>query len=189
MPQPFFLTSIKSSNPLPRPFHLTAPGRFVGRVDFHLGRDGPKLIEINTNAGGALINAYLLQAQRACCGDMAAGAAVNFNLSALLAEFMSNFEKEWQRQGRVGPLRSIAIVDQSPERQYLYPEFVLFQRLFEAHGLTAVIAAPEDLSHRDNALWCGEKPSTSSTIGLPISISNYPKARCCERPIWQARSS
>ncbi len=123
--------------------------------DFHLGRDGPKLIEINTNAGGALINAYLLQAQRACCGDMAA--AMQFDLSALLAEFMSSFAREWQRQGRVGPLRSIAIVDQSPERQYLYPEFVLFQHLFEAHGIDAVIAAPEDLSHRGNALWCGEK--------------------------------
>ena len=58
---------------------------------------------------------------------------------------------------RISLLRSIAIVDQSPERQYLYPEFVLFQRLFEAHGLTAVIAAPEALSYRDNALWCREK--------------------------------
>ena len=45
-------------------------GVFMG-YDFHLGTDGPKLIEINTNAGGALINAYLLQAQRACCIEMA----------------------------------------------------------------------------------------------------------------------
>lgn len=131
-------------------------GVFMG-YDFHLGRDGPKLIEINSNAGGALINAYLLQAQRACCRDMAGAAAMHFNLSALLAEFMSSFQSEWRRQGRVGPLRSIAIVDQSPPRQYLYPEFVLFQRLFEAHGITAFIAAPEDLSHRDNALLCGER--------------------------------
>ena len=130
-------------------------GVFMG-YDFHLGPDGPKLIEINTNAGGALINAYLLQAQRACCSAMAVGAVMHFTLSALLAEFISSFEMEWQRQGRAGPIRSIAIVDQSPVRQYLYPEFVLFQRLFEAHGMTAVIAAPEDLSHRDNALWCGE---------------------------------
>ncbi len=64
---------------------------------------------------------------------------------------------EWQRQGRDGPLRSIAIVDQSPTQQYLYPEFVLFQRLFEANGLTALVAAPEELSHRDHALWHGEK--------------------------------
>ena len=126
-------------------------GVFMG-YDFHLGRDGPKLIEINSNAGGALINAYLLQAQRACCGE-AMAAAMQFDLSALLAEFMASFQSEWRRQGRARALRSIAIVDQSPARQYLYPEFVLFQRLFEAHGITAVIAAPEDLSHRDDALW------------------------------------
>jgi D-alanine-D-alanine ligase-like ATP-grasp enzyme len=30
--------------------------------DFHLTDDGPKLIEINTNAGGGLLNAYLLAA-------------------------------------------------------------------------------------------------------------------------------
>ena len=89
---------------------------------------------------------------------MAVGAAVNFNLNALLADFMSNFGREWQRQGRVGALQSIAIVDQSPGRQYLYPEFVLFQRLFEAQGIASVIAAPEDLLHRDDALWCGGKP-------------------------------
>ena len=41
-------------------------GVFMG-YDFHLSPDGPKLIEINTNAGGALINTYLLQAQGACC--------------------------------------------------------------------------------------------------------------------------
>ena len=33
-------------------------GVFMG-YDFHLGADGPKLIEVNTNAGGALLNAFL----------------------------------------------------------------------------------------------------------------------------------
>ena len=41
----------------------------------------------------------------------------------------------------------------SPKKQYLYPEFVLFQRLFEAHGLAAAIAAPEELAHHDGAVW------------------------------------
>src|SRR5690606_6894297 len=41
-------------------------GAFMG-YDFHLGTDGPKLIEINTNAGGAFLNAALARAQRACC--------------------------------------------------------------------------------------------------------------------------
>lgn len=34
--------------------------------DFHVTPEGPKLIEINTNAGGAFLNAALREAQRAC---------------------------------------------------------------------------------------------------------------------------
>ena len=38
--------------------------------DCHLGEDGPRLIEVNTNAGGAFLNFFLAQAQRACCAEM-----------------------------------------------------------------------------------------------------------------------
>ena len=89
-------------------------GAFMG-YDFHLGPDGPKLIEINTNAGGALINAFLLQAQRACCVEMALAPAMQFDLQALLASFLASFENEWRLQGRAGPLQSIAIVDRNPK--------------------------------------------------------------------------
>ena len=75
----------------------------------------------------------------------------------LLDRFMSSFENEWHRQGRTSQLQSIAIVDQSPREQYLYPEFVLFQRMFEAHGLTAFISTPDALSLRDGALWHGSQ--------------------------------
>ena len=57
-------------------------GVFMG-YDFHLGADGPQLIEINTNAGGALINAYLLQAQMSCCSDMSVAKAMRIDLDAL----------------------------------------------------------------------------------------------------------
>ena len=46
-------------------------GVFMG-YDFHLAGDGPKLIEVNTNAGGAFLNALLVQAQRACCAEVEA---------------------------------------------------------------------------------------------------------------------
>jgi hypothetical protein len=36
-------------------------GAFMG-FDFHVGGDGPRLIEINTNAGGALLNLALMRA-------------------------------------------------------------------------------------------------------------------------------
>lgn len=135
--------------------HRPGPlGVFMG-YDFHLGPDGPRLIEINTNAGGALINAYLLSAQQVCCAEMAIAASLSTDLDQLLNEFVSSLDSEWQRQGRTGRLGSIAIVDDAPDSQYLYPEFVLFQRLFEGHGIAAHIAAPEQLSHHDGALWLG----------------------------------
>ena len=37
-------------------------GVFMG-YDFHLAADGPKLIEINTNAGGAFLNNVLVKAR------------------------------------------------------------------------------------------------------------------------------
>ena len=43
-----------------------AHGVFFG-YDFHLSDDGPQLIEINTNAGGALLNAIVLRSQKVCC--------------------------------------------------------------------------------------------------------------------------
>lgn len=131
-------------------------GVFMG-YDFHLGEDGPMLIEINTNAGGALINAYLLQAQRACCNDMNLAASMRIDLDALCSDFVASFDAEWKRQGRAGPLETIAIVDHAPLEQYLYPEFVLFQRLFEKRGMGAIIASPTELTHRDGHLWHEER--------------------------------
>ena len=131
-------------------------GVFMG-YDFHLGAGGPKLIEINTNAGGALINAYLLQAQLACCSDITIAKAMRKGIDDLSFEFIASFEAEWKRQGRGSQFQTIAIVDHAPREQYLYPEFVLFQRLFEKRGLSAIIASPAELTHRDGYLWHEER--------------------------------
>jgi hypothetical protein len=47
----------------------------------------------------------------------------------------------------------VAIVDDDPAGQYLYPEFLLFAGLFERFGVRAVVAAPAAFAHRDGALW------------------------------------
>jgi hypothetical protein len=126
-------------------------GIFMG-YDFHLGPDGPQLIEINTNAGGALINAHLAEAQRACCGEFERLLARRPGLAQITDGFVAAVQSEWRRQGIARPLARIAIVDADPATQFLYPEFRLFQRLFERHGLAAVIADPADLVWRDGAL-------------------------------------
>jgi hypothetical protein len=132
-----------------------ASGVFLG-YDFHLDESGPQLIEINTNAGGGLLNAVLARAQQACCERTEA------LLPGLLAGdtpehlFVDMFRAEWQAERGDAPLTSIAIVDDAPQSQYLYPEFVLFKRLFEHHGIRAYICDPRRLERRDGGLWSGE---------------------------------
>ncbi len=130
-----------------------AAGVFLG-YDFHLGPDGPWLIEINSNAGGALLNACLLRAQRACCEPVAR------MMPAALpdeAAFVAMFREEWRlagRDSRLRPLARIAIVDSLPAEQYLAPEFELFRQLFEANGIAAMIADPAELSFDGERLVC-----------------------------------
>lgn len=129
-------------------------GVFLG-YDFHLSAAGPQLIEINTNAGGGLLNAKLAQAQRACCGDVA---ALMGDATGAEDTLLQMFREEWRLARGEAPLRRIAIVDTAPAEQYLAPEFELFRRLFEAHGIAAVVADPADLSYREGQLWLGDGP-------------------------------
>ena len=134
-----------------------ARGVFFG-YDFHATAAGIGLIEINTNAGGAMLNALLARAQRACCEPIERLLPPAATADAFEARIVAMFRSEWALSGRTRPLRSIAIVDDRPEAQYLYPEFLLFKQLFEANGWEAVIADPSQLAIRDGVLHCGEQP-------------------------------
>lgn len=133
-------------------FDPGTPGVFLG-YDFHLGPDGPQLIEINTNAGGALLNTLLARAQRACCKAMEDRVVGPVDLADMEQAFVEMFRSEWRRVRGAAPLRTIAIVDDTPLAQYLYPEFILFQRLFTRHHITCVIADAHELALRDGALY------------------------------------
>jgi hypothetical protein len=128
-------------------------GAFMG-YDFHLAADGPKLIEVNTNAGGAFLNAALASAQRACCAEVEPGPH-GFTRGAFDSAVLAMFRNEWALQRRGGVLRRIAIVDDRPEEQYLYPEFILAQRLFEKHGIDAVVADAALLRYEGDSLLAG----------------------------------
>lgn len=124
--------------------------------DFHVTEGGFGLIEINTNAGGAMLNAVLARAQRACCSGMAKWVPTLARVNALEDSFVAMFRREWSLSGRERPLGAIAIVDEAPEAQYLYPEFLLFQQLFQRHGLQAVIADPSQLRLHEGTLRYGD---------------------------------
>jgi hypothetical protein len=143
---------LSRSDPIAR--HPTrAHSVFMG-YDFHVHADGLGLIEVNTNAGGALLNALLARAQRACCAEIETLVPTGAQVDALEAAFVAMFQNEWQLCQPARPLKTVAIVDASPEQQYLYPEFLLFQNLFKRHGLAAFIADPAQLVWREGRLWC-----------------------------------
>lgn len=134
-----------------------AQGVFFG-YDFHLGDGRLGLIEINTNAGGAMLNAVLARAQRSCCEAMEAMVPDRAGIAAFEQRLVDMFRREWRLAGHDRPLATIAIVDAAPQEQYLYAEFLLFQRLFERHGLRAVIADPAELAWRGGRLWHADLP-------------------------------
>ncbi|HEX5514522.1 MAG TPA: hypothetical protein VFY81_09025, partial [Gammaproteobacteria bacterium] len=109
-------------------------GALMG-YDFHLTASGPRLIEVNTNAGGAFINTLLARAQSACCPETVRAPRTRAQLEAFEDAVVRMFEREWQRQRGEGRPESVAIVDDRPEAQYLYPEFRLAQQVMQAHGI------------------------------------------------------
>jgi hypothetical protein len=98
----------------------------------------------------------LARAQRACCPALQGWLPTAGDVQAFEARLVDMFRQEWQRAGHTRPLASIAIVDEAPEQQYLYPEFQLFQQLFQRHGLQVVIADPAALQWREGRLWSGD---------------------------------
>ena len=125
-------------------------GVFMG-FDFHLNETGPQIIEINTNAGGGFLNAVLLSAQTACCN--ATGDFPQLLQPQVEAEFVAMFKREWQLARGDQTLRCIALVDENPSAQFLYPEFLLAQRLFERAGIKTLIVDPQELTLVDGQLF------------------------------------
>lgn len=129
--------------------HVCPPNSsvFLG-YDFHIDAQGqPRLIEINTNAGGGLLSAFLYHAQHACSHALLEAA------EDYLTQFVAMFEHEWRSTQPDRPLRRIAIVDEAPHTQYLYAEFQLFVALFEKQGIHAVICSPQALRYDGAHLW------------------------------------
>lgn len=124
-------------------------GVFMG-YDFHVGDEGPRLIEVNTNAGGAFLNALLARAQSDCCRE--AREALPVEVGGFESAVWEMFLAEWALQGRTGRPRLIAIVDDAPDEQYLYPEFLLAKSLFERRGIDAVVADPTEFEYAHGAL-------------------------------------
>ena len=153
---PAYRDEVLSTAPVPTRQNFGPRGVFFG-YDFHLGANGPRLIEINTNAGGVLLNLYLASAQQACCDEVIGFFGGRTEFADVENELIAMFKEEFQSQRADKLLHTIAIVDNEPSTQFLYPEFLLFKSLFERHGIEAVIADPKDFTIEDHTLRLGEQ--------------------------------
>jgi hypothetical protein len=127
-----------------------APGNFgvfMG-YDFHVTPDGPRLIEINTNAGGALVNGLHTAAlcdpvALAClCADLL---PVETMEARLVAQFVAEYEAV---RGAGARPRRVAIADEKPGQQFLRAEFELMRALFERSGIEAHVCDTSELVRR-----------------------------------------
>jgi hypothetical protein len=108
--------------------------------DFHLTEQGPKLIEVNTNAGGGLLP-WLRP-------DL--GSPTEKDRKDLLETFLKEFSRFSGRKDVPG---TIVILDEKPEEQFLYPEMVCFANLFKEAGIKTCILDPKELDASEQGVF------------------------------------
>ncbi|MFK5969376.1 MAG: hypothetical protein QM487_04545 [Candidatus Marithrix sp.] len=109
--------------------------------DFHITEQGPKLIEINTNAGGG----YLV---------FNAAYTKNIELAELKIKqkLLQMFNQEITLYGKQ-PSR-IAIIDTEPKQQFFFPEMQKFAQMFQQNWQIATdIIDPTELEIKNNQLF------------------------------------
>lgn len=150
-----------------KPESNAALGVFYG-YDFHVNEQGVHLIEVNTNAGGAFLNALLIESQRV-------GAKSDVNLEQT---FIEMFRNEWRLVRGDVPLKAIAIVDENPDAQFLYPEFLLAKQIFERAGITTHIVDPAKFHVREEDLYVdGQRIDLIYNRLTDFSLTRYPHIR------------
>lgn len=116
--------------------------------DFHIGESGPKLIEVNTNAGGGFLVNELHSVSQSlyppCCGFGPLG--LNREKLYELLQLESN------SAGRKGGPAKAVIVDENPQEQYLYPDMEIARDYFERSGVQTRIADIKDLVFTEGVL-------------------------------------
>lgn len=136
--------------------HAVEQGIF-NSYDFHISAQGPQLIEINSNAGGALLSLLAAENIRPCCDAMdryLLGNDYRFDREKLVQMFRNEFHRRFPNR----ELKSAAIVDEAPESQFFYKEFLLAQELLQAHGIATYIVSPQDIELKNGIAYAAGHP-------------------------------
>lgn len=115
--------------------------------DFHLGADGPRLIEVNTNAGGAFV------AWQSQMRDLQGGDGIPLS-ERFQQRLLFSFMREWRDFSRSRrTLGCLVILDEDPLNQPLYPEMLSCRDWLAGYGIDARIADPADLQTDANGVY------------------------------------
>jgi len=102
--------------------------------DFHLTDDGPRLIEINNNAGGLFEK-----------DDGWIPQCTHQEMPDTLEHRLNNmFPEKWHH---------IAIVDENITEQFMFSEMQAYAGLLQASGREVSLASPKDLIHKHDGLY------------------------------------
>jgi hypothetical protein len=104
--------------------------------DFHLTADGPRLIEINTNAGGAFLQPAIAAAFRAVLPRP--GSAAPFRPERVILD-------AWQALRPGAPMPRVAIVDRDPVNEPLWPDMAAAAAALQAAGAHAEVIRLDQL--------------------------------------------
>lgn len=113
--------------------------------DFHMTEAGPKLIEINTNAGQSLYVEALYQFK-------------NEDTTYLHRPFEESLREAFINEARLAGLTnpiSAAITDDEVTKQFFYPEMLMFADRFESWGWNAYLCDANVLKWSSDSLRCG----------------------------------
>jgi len=102
--------------------------------DFHLTDDGPRLIEINNNAGGLYIghDSWMKQPD------------ISELKGSLEDRLLQMFSPQWQH---------IAIMDDDVTKQYMYPEMKFYADLLRQDHRKVCLVSPEGIEFRSDGLY------------------------------------
>jgi len=112
---------------------IQAESSMLMGYDFHLTEQGPKLIEINNNAGGLweADSGWIPQfANHAMLGEL------NDRIAAM-------FPEKWQH---------IAILDEDVSQQFMFPEMQAYGKLLQDLGRKVSFVSPEELVYNGQSL-------------------------------------
>ncbi len=129
-----YLAQLRSQ--LPETAHIQNewPSVLMG-FDFHLSDEGPRLIEINNNAGGLYIGGERWLPQP--------------DISALIGRLderlIEMFHADWA---------TIAIMDEDVTGQFMYPEMKAYAELLRRDGRRVMVVSPGELLADDTGLHC-----------------------------------